>query len=230
MAVRSLSPQAAASGGRRTALSPAMALHSVRRSWYYHRHQVPPSDSKNDRAMAMLFRSHSLTSGVDEFATKNADALILIGRILLAWIFVGSAYGAMTNFSGSVGYFRSLHVPAPELFTTITVALEVLMSAGLILGIGTRCCAVLVFLFVLVATAIAHRYWEYPAGQQIGQYNNFLKNLDHGRRHVDLCHRRRPVLPRSEAGRIAALFVQLLAQPDIPAMTTYSDCVTSPSA
>lgn len=125
----------------------------------------------------MLFRSHSLTSGVDEFATKNADALILIGRILLAWIFVGSAYGAMTNFSGSVGYFRSLHVPAPELFTTMTVALEVLMSAGLILGIGTRYCAVLVFLFVLVATAIAHRYWEYPAGQQIGQYNNFLKNI-----------------------------------------------------
>lgn len=125
----------------------------------------------------MLFRSHSLTSGVDEFATKKADPLILIGRILLAWIFVGSAYGAMTNFSGSVGYFRSLHVPAPELFTTMTVALEVLMSAGLILGIGTRYCAVLVFLFVLVATAIAHRYWEYPAGQQIGQYNNFLKNI-----------------------------------------------------
>lgn len=125
----------------------------------------------------MLFRSHWLTSRVDAFAAKNADLLILIGRILLAWIFVGSAYGAMTNFSGSVGYFRSLHVPAPELFTTMTVALEVLMSAGLILGIGTRYCAVLVLLFVLVATAIAHRYWEYPAGQQIGQYNNFLKNI-----------------------------------------------------
>lgn len=127
--------------------------------------------------MAVLFRSHSLTSWVDDFATKNADPLILIGRVLLAWIFVGSAYGAITDFSGSVGYFRSLHVPAPELFTTITVALEVLMSAGLILGIGTRYCAVLVFLFVVVATAIAHRYWEYPAGQQIGQYNNFLKNI-----------------------------------------------------
>jgi putative oxidoreductase len=46
------------------------------------------------------------------------------------------------------------------------------------LGIATRYCAILVFLFVLIATAIAHRYWEYPAGpQQIGQYNNFLKNF-----------------------------------------------------
>ncbi|MEK9282100.1 MULTISPECIES: DoxX family protein [unclassified Bradyrhizobium] len=84
----------------------------------------------------------------------------------------------MTNFAGSVGYFRSLNLPAPELFTATTVALEVLISAGLILGVGTRYSAVLVFLFVLAATAIAHRYWDYPPGsQQIGQYNNFLKNI-----------------------------------------------------
>lgn len=126
----------------------------------------------------MLFRADQLTSRVDAFTTKNSDLMILIGRIMLAWVFVGSAYGAMTNFSGSVSYFRSLNLPAPELFTTTTVALEVLISAGLILGIGTRYCAVLVCLFVLLATAIAHRYWEYPAGpQQFGQYNNFLKNI-----------------------------------------------------
>ena len=128
--------------------------------------------------MTMQSGSHSLISRLDEFATNSANVLILIGRFLLAWVFVGSAYGAITNFGGSVSYFRSLNLPAPELFTTTAVALEVLMSAGLILGIGTRYCAILVLLFVLIATAIAHRYWEYPAGpQQIGQYNNFLKNI-----------------------------------------------------
>jgi putative oxidoreductase len=77
-----------------------------------------------------------------------------------------------------VSYFRSLNVPVPQLFTAVTVAVEMLMSAGLILGIGTRYCAILVFVFVVSATAIAHRYWEYPAGpQQFGQYNNFLKNI-----------------------------------------------------
>ncbi|MGX4770685.1 DoxX family protein [Bradyrhizobium guangdongense] len=126
----------------------------------------------------MAFGLSTSKSRIDEFVTGNADLLILIGRILLAWVFVGSAYGALTNFSGSVGYFRSLNVPAPQLFTIITVTLEILMSIGLILGLGTRYCAILVFLFVISATAIAHRYWEYPAGpQQIGQYNNFLKNI-----------------------------------------------------
>ncbi|MDA9431479.1 DoxX family protein [Bradyrhizobium sp. CCBAU 51627] len=126
----------------------------------------------------MAFRFSTPASRIDAFAAGNADLLILVGRILLAWVFVGSAYGALTNFSGSVGYFRSLNVPVPQLFTIITVTLEILMSVGLILGIGTRYCAILVLLFVLSATAIAHRYWEYPVGpQQIGQYNNFLKNM-----------------------------------------------------
>jgi putative oxidoreductase len=126
----------------------------------------------------MPLRSSWSQSRIDEFAASRADLLILVGRILLAWVFVGSAYGALTNFSGSVSYFRSLNLPAPQLFTTITVTLEMVISAGLILGIGTRYCAVLAFLFVVSATAIAHRYWDYPAGpQQIGQYNNFLKNI-----------------------------------------------------
>ena len=126
----------------------------------------------------MQSSSRSLLSGTDGFATKSADILILLGRILLAWVFVGVAYGAITNFAGSLGYFKSLKLPTSELFTWLALAVELLLSAGLILGIGTRYCAILAFVFLVVSTALAHRYWEYPAGpQQIGQYNNFLKNI-----------------------------------------------------
>ena len=31
--------------------------------------------------------------------------------------------------------------------------------------------------FVIVATVLAHRYWEYPVAQQQGQMFNFLKNI-----------------------------------------------------
>ncbi len=126
----------------------------------------------------MQFSSHPMLSRADKVATKSADVLILIGRIMLAWVFVGIAYGAITNFAGSLAYFTSQKVYPPELWTWLALLLEVLISVSLILGIGTRYGAILVFLFVLVATAIAHRYWEFPAGpQQIGQYNNFLKNI-----------------------------------------------------
>jgi putative oxidoreductase len=125
----------------------------------------------------MQSTSHSLLSRADGFATKSSDTMILIGRILLAWLFVGTAYGTIINFAGSVGYFTSLKVPAPLLFTWLALVIELLLSAGLILGIGTRYCAILAFVFVLVATALGHRYWEYPAAQQTGQYINFLKNI-----------------------------------------------------
>lgn len=126
----------------------------------------------------MQSSSRSLLSGADGFANTNADVLILIGRILLAWVFVGVAYGAITNIAGSLGYFTSLKLPMPQLFTWVALAIELLISAGLILGIGTRYCAVLASVFLVVATVLGHRYWEYPAGaQQIGQYNNFLKNI-----------------------------------------------------
>jgi putative oxidoreductase len=126
----------------------------------------------------MRFSSHSLLSGAEDFASRSADVLLLIGRIMLAWVFVGVAYGAITNFAGSLAYFTSLKLFPPALWTWVALLLELLISASLILGVGTRYGAVLVFAFVVIATAIAHRYWEYPAGpQQIGQYNNFLKNI-----------------------------------------------------
>jgi putative oxidoreductase len=54
---------------------------------------------------------------------------------------------------------------------------EFLMGAALILGVGTRYAALVAFVFVLIATALAHRYWEYPAAAVGNQYNHFLKNL-----------------------------------------------------
>ena len=51
-----------------------------------------------------------------------------------------------------------------RLWTWVALLLELLISASLILSIGTRYGAILVLAFVVVATAIAHRYWEFHAG------------------------------------------------------------------
>ncbi len=126
----------------------------------------------------MQYGTHPLLAAADRFAVASADVLILIARILLAWVFLAVAYGAITNFAGSLGYFTSLKLSSPELFTWVALLVELLISASLIFGIGTRYGAIRAFVFVVAATALAHRYWEYPAGpQQIGQYNNFLKNI-----------------------------------------------------
>jgi putative oxidoreductase len=65
----------------------------------------------------------------------------------------------------------------PEFWAWFAAIVEVILGVALILGIATRYAALASFLWVLVATAIAHRYWAYPAAQQAGQYNNWLKNI-----------------------------------------------------
>ena len=54
---------------------------------------------------------------------------------------------------------------------------ETVLGVALILGIATRYAAIASFVWVLIATAIAHRYWTYPPAQQLGQYDNWLKNI-----------------------------------------------------
>lgn len=124
--------------------------------------------------------SHPLLSHADGFAASVTDAMLLIGRVLLGWLFIVSAAGIggkLWNIAGFAGYLRNLKVPAPEFWSWIGAIVEFVIGLCLILGVGTRYAALLCALFLIVATALAHRYWEYPAAQVQGQYNSFLKNL-----------------------------------------------------
>src|SRR5215813_343708 len=108
--------------------------------------------------------SHPLLSHTDDIAATTADAFLLIGRILIGWLFLVSSAGIggkLWNNAGFLGYLKNLGAPAPEVSSWI----------------GTRYAALLCALFLIFATALAHRYWEYPAAQVMAQYNNFLKNL-----------------------------------------------------
>src|SRR5215813_8837809 len=119
--------------------------------------------------------SHPLLSHTDDIAATTADALILIG-----WLFLVSSAGIggkLWNNAGFLGYLKNLGAPAPEVSSWIGALVEFVIGAALILGVGTRYAALLCALFLIVATALAHRYWEYPAAQLGNQYNHFLKNV-----------------------------------------------------
>lgn len=124
--------------------------------------------------------SHPLLSPVDRVAASSADAFLLVGRVLIGWLFLASSAGIggkLWNHAGFAGYLRNLGMPAAEFWSWIGAPVEFIIGAALILGVGTRYAALLCALFLITATALAHRYWEYPAAQMGNQYNHFLKNL-----------------------------------------------------
>jgi len=46
-----------------------------------------------------------------------------------------------------------------------------------VLGIFPRLTAIVMIAFVVIATALAHRFWEFPEAQRMGQQQSFLKNV-----------------------------------------------------
>jgi putative oxidoreductase len=121
--------------------------------------------------------SHPALSRVDDLAASSTDALLLVGRILMSYLFLSAGWGKLTNVVGTAAYFTALGVPSPSVMSYLVGALEVAVGVALILGLATRYVAIVIFIFVLVATAFAHRYWTYPAEAHRAQFIQFTKNL-----------------------------------------------------
>lgn len=121
--------------------------------------------------------SSSVLSYADKLAANWSDALLLAGRILFAWLFLASGYGAFNNVAATAAYFTSLGMSPAVPLAWFTAIFELVLAAALVLGFATRYAALASFAWVLITILIAHRYWTYPAAQQGAQYIQFLKNL-----------------------------------------------------
>ena len=101
----------------------------------------------------------------------------LVGRILLAVIFIISGIGKITGFDGTVGYIASKGLPMAQLVAIGTIVVEV--GGGIMLAIGykARWAALALAVFTLLAAFIFHNFWAVEAAQKMGQQINFLKNL-----------------------------------------------------
>ncbi len=52
------------------------------------------------------------------------DTLALIGRILIAYLFIPAGIGKLMGFGGTVGYIASVGLPLPEVGAAIAIAVE----------------------------------------------------------------------------------------------------------
>ena len=105
------------------------------------------------------------------------NPLLLIGRLLLALMFLPAGWGKLTGFAGSVAYTASGGMPMPEVATAVALAVEIVGSLALIFGLGTRWAALALAFFTLVASFFFHKYWAVPAEQVMMQQLMFFKNM-----------------------------------------------------
>lgn len=110
-------------------------------------------------------------------SASTQNLLALIGRALIALLFIPSGLSKLTGFAGLVGYIASQGVPMPEVCAVIAIAAELGLGLLLLVGWQARWAALGLALFVLVITPIFHNFWAVPEAQKMMQMQNFFKNL-----------------------------------------------------
>jgi putative oxidoreductase len=103
--------------------------------------------------------------------------LPVIGRYMLAVIFVFSGWGKIAGFEGTVGFMAAKGLPLPQLLLPVAILIELGGGLALMLGWKARWAALVIFLFCIPTTLVFHNFWALPPEQAQGQMLHFLKNL-----------------------------------------------------
>ena len=103
--------------------------------------------------------------------------MMLVGRVLIASMFLVAGIRKLLAVSGTVAYFTKLGFPIPEIMVWVSIVIEIGGALLLIAGWQTRRIAWLLILFTIIATAMGHRFWEFEGAQYGAQLNFFLKNV-----------------------------------------------------
>ncbi|MDY0746906.1 DoxX family protein [Paucibacter sp. R3-3] len=98
--------------------------------------------------------------------------LPLLGRVLVALIFLVSAFGKLSAPAGTIGYIGSVGIPMPTLAYALALVTELVGGAILALGYRTRLVAAALAAFSVVSAVFFH----HALGDQ-NQMFHFLKNL-----------------------------------------------------
>jgi putative oxidoreductase len=106
------------------------------------------------------------------------DFLLFLGRVLMGWIYVESGWRKLTGMDAFIASLTNRHVPYATVLGWIGAPVEFFGGLALLLGAWTRCAALAVIVFTIVATLIGHRYWEITdAALRRMQQSHFAKNV-----------------------------------------------------
>jgi len=102
----------------------------------------------------------------------NNNVALLIGRILLAFIFIMAGASKFGAIAGTAGYIASKGLPAPVMLAWLAAIFELVAGLAILVGFKTKLAAYALAAFCLVAGLIFHFD---PSNQ--AEFISFMKNL-----------------------------------------------------
>src|SRR5262245_3055432 len=112
----------------------------------------------------------------DGVAAQWQDWVLLLGRLLLGWIFVQSGWRKLMDIPGFVATMPRRGLP--DVMGYIAPPVEFVGGLFLLFGVATRYTALVMLLFIIIASFSSHRYWDFADANQRGQqHTQFWKNV-----------------------------------------------------
>jgi putative oxidoreductase len=109
--------------------------------------------------------------------SSTQDVFALVGRILIAVLFIPAGVGKLMGFAVTAGYIASVGLPLPEVGAVLAIVIELGLGLMLLAGYKTRPVALGLAVFTVVAGILFHNFWAMPVDQVFVNKLMFLKNL-----------------------------------------------------
>src|ERR1700761_6316462 len=109
--------------------------------------------------------------------TALQDKVLLAARLLVAPLFIYSGIGKILAFGVTAARLPGGEGGFGSFLAAGSIAIELGCSLALILGIYTRCAALALIVFTILATLMFHNFWASPPAAVTAQTINFTKNL-----------------------------------------------------
>lgn len=101
----------------------------------------------------------------------------LLGRILLAFIFLQSAFDKSVRYSKNAAVMAAKGIPAARLLLLPAIAIMLGGGAMILLGWHARLGALGLAIFMLIALPFYHPYWRAAPGERMNELLHFAKNV-----------------------------------------------------
>lgn len=106
------------------------------------------------------------------YTTTQSNMMMLLGRVLLALLFITSGFAKFMAAAATKAYFAKIGVPAPGAAYIVAVAIELGGGILFLLGVRTRTVAAVLATFTVATALLAHTHFA-----DMQQKTQFLKNL-----------------------------------------------------
>ncbi len=140
----------------------------------------------------------------------------VLGRILLALVFVLAGYAKIWTTDATAAYMASHGIPLPNLLVYGVVALE--LGGGLLLmfGLFTRWIALVFAIYLLTLALTFHDYWAMPIARCARAAHRVPRTSGDDRRHALRLRLRRRCLQPRRIVRLGAAAARARLSPRLP--------------